>query len=57
MTIISSDDPPVPLGPNTEQTCLLLLAGATEWNPLPLKDRRSVFLHGHPDLYWGGARF
>ena len=26
MTIISSDEPPVPLGPNTKQTCLLLLA-------------------------------
>ncbi len=51
MTIISSDDPPVPLGPNTEQTCLLLLAGATEWNPLPLKDRRSVFFYTVIPIY------
>jgi hypothetical protein len=51
MTIISSDDPPVPLGPNTKQTCLLLLAGVTDWNPLTLKDRRSVFFYTVIPIY------
>lgn len=41
-TIISSDEPPVPLGPNTQQTCLLLLADFADWSPVELADGRRV---------------
>lgn len=41
-TIISSDDPPVPLGPNTKQTCLLLLADFADWSPMLLDDGKRV---------------
>ena len=44
-TIIASDDPPVPLGPNTKLTCFLLLADVTEWNPLTLADDRMVHFY------------
>jgi hypothetical protein len=42
MTIISSDDPPVPLGPNTKQTCLLLLANFANWSPIVVEGGKNV---------------
>jgi len=41
-TIVASDDPPVPLGPNTQQSCWLLLADFGNWSPVPLEDGRLV---------------
>lgn len=41
-TIIASDDPPVPLGPNTQLTCLLLLADFGNWSPIKLDDGKIV---------------
>jgi hypothetical protein len=41
-TIISSDEPPVPLGPGTQQTCLMLLADFGETLPLELPDGRTI---------------
>ena len=41
-TIIASDDPPVPLGPSTKQTCLLLLADFDGWSPIVLADGKKV---------------
>jgi hypothetical protein len=43
MVIISSDDPPVPLGPNTKQTCLLLLADFGEWSPSAIENKEVHF--------------
>lgn len=42
LTIISSDDPPIPLGPNTKQTCLLL---AAKENAIVLNEERRVRLY------------
>jgi hypothetical protein len=41
-TIISSDEPPVPLGPNTKLTCLLLLVDFPDGRPLVLDDSKYV---------------
>lgn len=41
-TIVASDDPPVPLGPNTQQSCWLLMADFGNWSPVPLEDGRLV---------------
>jgi hypothetical protein len=45
MTIISSDDPPVPLGPNTKQTCLLLLANFMDWSPIVVEGDKKVRIY------------
>jgi uncharacterized protein len=45
MTIISSDDPPVPLGPNTQQTCLLLLANFMDWSPIVVEGDKKVRIY------------
>jgi hypothetical protein len=50
-TIISSDEPPVPLGPNTKQTCLLLLADFADWSPMTLDDGRSVHFYTVIPIY------
>jgi hypothetical protein len=44
-TIIASDDPPAPLGPDTELTCLLLLADFPDGEPLVLGDGKRVRLY------------
>ena len=41
-TIIASDDPPVPLGANTRQTCLLLIADFGGIEPLKIDDSHSI---------------
>jgi hypothetical protein len=50
-TIISSDEPPVPLGANTKQTCLLLLADFGGLDPLELGDGKSVRFYTVVPLY------
>jgi hypothetical protein len=42
-TIISSDEPPVPLGPNTKQTCLLLIADFADWSPIKIGKKEIHF--------------
>jgi hypothetical protein len=44
-TIISSDEPPVPLGANTKQTCLLLLADFVKCSPMLLDDGKTVWMY------------
>jgi hypothetical protein len=51
MTIISSDDPPVPLGPNTKQTCLLLLADFSDWSPIVLDDGKEIRFYTIVPIY------
>ena len=51
MTIISSDDPPVPLGPNTKQTCLLLLANLGDWGPLSVEGGKKVQIYTVVPIY------
>ena len=41
-TIVSSDDPPVPLGPNCPQTCWLLLSDFSRWSPITLSNGKLV---------------
>jgi hypothetical protein len=43
MTIISSDEPPAPLGPNTKQTCLLLVADFDKWSPIVIGKKKVRF--------------
>ncbi len=43
-TIASSDDPPVPLGPNTEQTCLLMVPDFSNLKP-PLQMENGKQVH------------
>ena len=43
-TIVSSDDPPVPLGPNVDQTCLLLVPDFANLDP-PLKRSDGSAVH------------
>lgn len=50
-TIISSDAPPVPLGPNTDMTCLLLNADMAEWSPLELSDGRKIRFYTAMPIY------
>ena len=50
-TIISSDDPPAPLGPNTEMTCLLLNADMMDWSPLELSDGRKIRFYTVMPIY------
>lgn len=50
-TIISSDDPPVPLGPNTRQSCLLLLADFNDWSPMVLDGGKCVHFYTVVPLY------
>lgn len=50
-TIISSDDPPVPLGPNTKQTCLLLLADFADWSPIVLDEEKTVRFYTVVPIY------
>ncbi|MBX3422772.1 MAG: suppressor of fused domain protein [Pirellulaceae bacterium] len=41
--LVSSDDPPVPLGPNTKQTCLLMVPNFSNLNPpLQTSDGRQI---------------
>jgi hypothetical protein len=40
--IFSRDEPPTPLGPNTAQSCLLLLSDFSDWSPVVLDDGRSI---------------
>ncbi len=51
MTIISSDEPPVPLGPNTKQTCLLLLANLGDWGPIPVEGGKKVQIYTVVPVY------
>lgn len=41
-TIVSPTEPPVPLGSNTKQTCLLLIADFSDWSPIVTPDGRMV---------------
>lgn len=50
-TIISSDDPPVPLGPNTDMTCLLLNADMMDWSPMELSDGRKIRFYTVMPIY------
>ena len=50
-TIISSDDPPAPLGPGTDFTCLLLNADMMEWSPLELSDGRKIRFYTVMPIY------
>ncbi len=50
-TIITPSDPPVPLGPNTKQTCLLLIADFSDWSPMVLDDKRHVHFYTVIPLY------
>jgi hypothetical protein len=50
-TIISSDDPPVPLGPNTDLTCLLLNADMMDWSPMELADGRKIRFYTVMPIY------
>ena len=42
LTIISSAEPPEPLGPNTKQSCLLLIADFADWSPVVLGDGKRI---------------
>ncbi len=44
-TIISSDEPPFPLGPDTDYTCLLLIADYEQCGPVNLEDGKIVRLY------------
>lgn len=46
-TIVGNGEPPEPLGPNTQQSCLLLL----EDSQIPLADGRKVVLYSLTPLY------
>jgi hypothetical protein len=51
-TIVSGDDPPVPLGPNTSQTCLLLVPNwSTLEPPLRRSDGKQVHFYTVTPLY------
>jgi hypothetical protein len=50
-TIISSDDPPVPLGPNTKQTCLLLVASFANWSPIEVEGGKKVRIYSVIPIY------
>jgi hypothetical protein len=51
-TIIPSADPPVPLGPNTKQSCLLLIPDfANLSDPLVLADGKLIHFHTVVPLY------
>jgi uncharacterized protein len=45
MTIISSAEPPVPLGANTKQTCLLLVADFLSCSPMLLENGKTVWMY------------
>lgn len=50
-TIVSTDEPPIPLGPNTEQSCLLLLADFAGAGPLELHGGKRVHLYLMMPIY------
>lgn len=50
-TIISSDDPPAPLGPGTDFTCLLLNADMMDCSPLELSDGRNIRFYTVMPIY------
>lgn len=56
-TIITPTDPPVPLGPNTKQTCLLLIADFSDWSPMVLDDGRIVRFYTVIPLYTAEREF
>lgn len=41
-TIVSSDEPPAPLGPGIQESCLLLVADFADWSPIKLEDGSAV---------------
>ncbi len=49
--IISNGEPPEPLGPGTQQTCLLVLCETEEVNPIRCDNGRSVLLYSLMPLY------
>ncbi len=50
--IVSSDDPPVPLGPNTKQTCMLLIPDHENLDPpLTTSDGTEIHFHTVTPLY------
>jgi hypothetical protein len=49
--IISNDEPPAPLGPGTEQTCLLLLADFYQCFPVELSNGEKVHVFHVVPLY------
>jgi hypothetical protein len=51
MTIMSSDEPPVPLGPNTKQTCLFLIADFSDWSPVILAEDKKIHFYTVVPLY------
>ena len=50
-TIITTEEPPVPLGPQTKETCLFLRADVNDWSPLELTNGRSVHFYTVTTLY------
>jgi hypothetical protein len=51
LTIISSDEPPVPLGPNTKHSCLLLMAEAGNFPALNVGSGKIVHVYTVNTLY------
>jgi hypothetical protein len=51
MTIVSSADPPVSLGPNTKQTCLLLVANFANWSPIEVEGGKKVRIYTVIPIY------
>ena len=50
-TIISNGDPPKPLAPNTQLSCMMLLCETEEVNPIKCRDGRKVLLYSLFPLY------
>ena len=49
--IISNDEPPVPLGPGTEQTCLLLIADFYQCFPVEVGENEKIHFYHVVPLY------
>ncbi len=49
--IISNDEPPVPLGPGTEQTCLLLIADFYQCFPIETSEGQKIHFYHVVPLY------
>lgn len=49
--IISNDEPPVPLGPGTEQTCLLLIADFYQCFPVEIGNNEKIHFYHVVPLY------
>lgn len=50
-TIFTPQDPPVPLGPQTHESCLLLFADTAEWSPVKLDNGKNVHFYSVTTLF------